>query len=148
MSSTINTKNGINEDTSLTVALESEVESEPKTESEIGRENLYSFLSLDRTNTNDLSFLDKRLDNAEIIFVGEDHGIKCTTDIEMKLLKYLVQNYGITYYLCELPHSVDIKMNEYLESGNPDILDEFYKSSVGTATYTKESYYGKELIHL
>lgn len=100
----------------------------------------YDYFSITSNNISDLSFLDQRLDNAEIILIGEAHGIKCNTDIELKFLKYLVKNHGIKYYLCELPHSVCIKMNEFLRSGNIDILNNFFNSAKGTNTYTNESY--------
>ena len=56
------------------------------------------------------------------------------------MIEYLKEKYELKYYLCELPHSVAIKMNEFFESGNKDILEEFYRGSAGTNTYTEESY--------
>ena len=100
----------------------------------------YRSITVDSAEWDDLAFLDERLDKAEIILIGEAHGIGCNQKIEMKFLKYLYEKYGVRYYLCELPHSVCIKMNEFLESGNTDILDEFFNNSKGTNAYTEENY--------
>ena len=109
-------------------------------EYESEKQEEYQFFSVDSTEWNDLDFLDERLDKAEIILIGESHGIECNQKIEMKFLKYLYTNHGVRYYLCELPHSVCMKMNDFLASGNIDILDEFFIHAKGTNTYTEEIY--------
>lgn len=44
---------------------------------EYEEEIIYSSISLDNNHLDDLSFFDERLDKAEVILIGESHGIEC-----------------------------------------------------------------------
>lgn len=117
--------------------------SEGTEENKVGeRKEIYSYFDLNYNNTSDLSFLDNRLNQAEIILIGEMHGIKSNMDIEMKFLHYLKEQYDLKYYLCEYPYSVSLKVNEYLESGNQKILDDFFEVAKDTNANTEERYEG------
>jgi hypothetical protein len=59
--------------------------------------------------------------------------------IQTKLLHYLNQEAGVTYYLAELPYTFGVLFNEYLRTGNTEVLDYVMKESIGTAGGIKDS---------
>lgn len=94
----------------------------------------------------DLSIIDDNLNDKEIFFTGEDHGIKANIYLRMKFLKYFKEKTDFKYYLCELPYSDAYFLNKYLESGDKKILEEIYKPLKGTFEWNKDNYnHWKEL---
>jgi hypothetical protein len=88
----------------------------------------------------DLSIFDEDVKNYEVFLGGESHAISKNTDINLSLLKYFNQKADVRYLLCEVGYSFSAYMNEYLETGDEDILKSVYNSIKGTAGWSKESY--------
>jgi hypothetical protein len=80
-----------------------------------------------------LDFRDK-----SIIFLGESHGIAINEDIDLALLKYLHREAGVRVYLCEFGYAAGFALNQYLQTGDEQILDYVMKASKGSVGWTRE----------
>ena len=69
-----------------------------------------------------LEFLNKYLDNYEVFLTGEEHGYTVDMPLEVKFLKYFVQNAGIKYFIPEITHSEGWLYNKYLTTGDDSLL--------------------------
>jgi len=98
-------------------------------------------INLDLNNDNTFVVIpDSIVINNEIIFTGESHGVKESLDIELNLLKYLNRKYKTRYLLLELGYSTSQLLNNYLETGNKEILKNIFKWLEGTYYWTNEQY--------
>ncbi len=98
-------------------------------------------INLDLNNDNTFVVIpDSIVINNEIIFTGESHGVKESLDIELNLLKYLNRKYKTRYLLLELGYSTSQLLNNYLETGNKEILNNIFKWLEGTYYWTNEQY--------
>lgn len=98
-------------------------------------------INLDLNNDNTfVAIPDSIVINNEIIFTGESHGVKESLDIELNLLKYLNRKYKTRYLLLELGYSTSQLLNNYLETGNKEILNNIFKWLEGTYYWTNEQY--------
>lgn len=69
-----------------------------------------------------LEFLNKYLGNYEVFLTGEEHGYIVDMPLEVKFLKYFVQNAGVKYFIPEIPHSEGWLYNKYLTTGDDSLL--------------------------
>lgn len=100
-----------------------------------------SSINLDDTLAfSSLKLLDSEIDNNSIFLSGESHSIKRNIDIELYLLKYFRQKHGVKYLLSEEGYASAQLINQYLLSGDENILNDIYKELEGTAAWSKESY--------
>jgi erythromycin esterase-like protein len=88
----------------------------------------------------DLDLLKEDIGKHSVFLIGEQHAVHLNFPIQTKLLQYLNQEAGVTYYLAELPYTYGVLFNEYLRTGNTEILDYVVKESIGTAGGIKEQY--------
>jgi hypothetical protein len=88
----------------------------------------------------DLELLKEDIGKHSVFLLGEQHAVHLNFPIQKKLLHYLNQEAGVTYYLAELPYTFGVLFNEYLRTGNTKILDYVMKESIGTAGGIKEQY--------
>ncbi len=103
-------------------------------------ETKYHKISVNSNITDDLNILDMDLEDKQIIFTAEYHGIKSNKELEIKFLKYVKEQTNFKYLLLEMPYSQALKINEFLDTGDTAILDELFKYSKGTSAYAKENY--------
>lgn len=104
-------------------------------------EKNYGIINLNNTNNySDLDILKYKLNDKEIILTGEVHGVKSNKMLEMKLMKYLKQKINIKYYLMEVPYSQAYILNKYLETGDEQILNTYFKCCENTTRYTVDEY--------
>lgn len=87
-----------------------------------------------------LKLLDGDLTNYDIFLTGEAHGVAETLELQLAFLKYFNQKAGVTYLLAEVGYGFSMRLNQYLESGDEEILKALYHELEGTAAWSKESY--------
>lgn len=87
-----------------------------------------------------LSLIDSDLDENEIFFAGENHGSIKSIEMNMYLLKYFVEKGNIKYILYEGGYCTGEFINNYLETGDEDILSFIQDDLSGTSSYTMEHY--------
>ncbi len=101
--------------------------SKPQSETAYLKKNAKE-LKLDKPEDySDLKVIRNSIKDKEIIITGEYHGIKQNTDIQFKFLNYLIDNWDLRYYVTEMGHSEAMMINEYLTTGNEEILKETFQ---------------------
>ncbi len=93
-------------------------------------------------NDNDFSSFNLLLDDISdkrIYFTGESHGIGFNQTITLKFLQFFNINAGVNYYLAELGYAGAYLINEYLETGDEQLLLDVINLSEGTYAWTKEN---------
>ncbi len=97
--------------------------------------------TVDLMNDNTFAVIpDSVVTNSEVLFTGENHGVKENVDIQLNLFKYLNKKYKTNYLLLELGYSTSQLYNKYLESGDIEILNNIFKWLKGTYYWTNEQY--------
>jgi hypothetical protein len=106
----------------------------------VAQTNLTSYLEKNRQPIDLTKFDAKLLDfhDKQIIFLGESHGIAINEDLDFALLQYLHREAGVRVYLGEFGYAAGFALNQYLESGNTQILDYIMKEFKGSVAWTKE----------
>lgn len=97
-------------------------------------------ITLDSSDFSTLKLLDDSLTGKEIFLTGELHGVGVNSELNIRFLKYFKNKADIQYYLAEMPYSESIYINEYLKTGNQQILDKQFGFSEGTYSWTIEEY--------
>lgn len=87
-----------------------------------------------------LSLMDSDLYENEIFFAGENHGSVKSMEMNMYLLKYFVEKGNIKYILYEGGYCTGELLNNYLETGDENILTFIQDAFSGTSVYTMEHY--------
>ena len=87
-----------------------------------------------------LSLMDSDLYENEIFFAGENHGSVKSMEMNMYLLKYFVEKGNIKYILYESGYCTGELLNNYLETGDENILSFIQDAFSGTSVYTMEHY--------
>lgn len=101
--------------------------SKPQSETAYLKKNVKE-LKLDKPEDySDLKVISNSIKDKEIIITGEAHGVKQNTDIQFKFLNYLIDNWDLKYYVTETGYSEAMMLNEYLATGNEEILEETFK---------------------
>lgn len=88
----------------------------------------------------DLTIMDADLDDKEIFFTAELHGVLTNSRLQMKFLKYFKAKTNFDYYLIENSYSAAYFLNKYLDSGDISILEELYVPLRGTYAWTQDSF--------
>lgn len=114
-----------------------------------GKESLYNdFIERNHTrihlsdNSGIVSFnlLDPCLENNEVFFTGESHGVAINPKLSFEFLKYFNEKAGVRYYLSELSYSSAFFLNEYLKTGDEEILKKLYRPMKGTFGWNRQEY--------
>lgn len=100
------------------------------------KENVTELKVEDAMNTEDLAVLNEAIVDKDIFFTAELHGIEANQELELKFLKYFKENADIKYILEETSYSHAYFMNQYLESGDEELLKELFKPLKGTYAWT------------
>jgi len=113
----------------------------------VGQTGLTSYLEKNRQAVDLANFDAKLLDfhDKQIILLGENHGIAINEDLDFALLKHLHREAGVRVYLGEYGYAAGFALNQYLETGNEEILDATMKEFKGSPAWTKErrAFYAK-----
>jgi len=86
-----------------------------------------------------LTALTSAMQGHRFIMTGETHGIAANYELEFMLLKYLVEENWLDYYVPELPLSFCYFLTQYLESGEEMILTRLFEPLQGTFSWTNEA---------
>ncbi len=99
-----------------------------------------SVIDYDVEHIEDLKILESDLDENILFLLGENHGVHANVDLKMKFLEYFKRKTNFKYYLSELPYSMTCFLNEYLQSGDEEILKDIYKALKGTDAWNMDEY--------
>lgn len=80
------------------------------------------------------------LDNHDVFFTGESHGLAYNHDLEVKMLKYLYYNARVRVFLIESGYASAALYNSYVQGGPEEILTEVFAELEGTFSWTREQY--------
>ncbi len=100
----------------------------------------YAALKVGEGAVSGLEMIDDSLAGKELFVTAEVHGLAVNQQLEFEFLKYFQENAGIKYYLQELPYSTSMLLNNYLASGDEEILKKVYSPLKGTYEWTQEKY--------
>lgn len=100
----------------------------------------YSEMNLEEDYIKGLSVLDNDLKKYDVFLTGERHGVEENYDIRFAFIKYLNQKAGVRYILCEDGYSISAYLNEYLETGDEEILDYVFEYFETSYWWNKEHY--------
>lgn len=92
--------------------------------------------ALTLTNPIHLSTLSDVLQDHQFLLTGESHGVAFNYELEFMMLKFLVEEDWLDYYVPELPYSFCYFLGQYLENGDETILDRLFAPLQGTFTWT------------
>lgn len=106
------------------------------------------FAKLNHTSFNDLnegdnpfSLLYADIKDNEVFLTGEMHGMAENFKLKMHLIKYFKQKAGIKYNLIEESYSVSQILNNYLQSGDENILKGYFNQIKKSGyIYNKDNY--------
>ncbi|MCP4450790.1 MAG: erythromycin esterase family protein [Planctomycetes bacterium] len=85
-------------------------------------------------------FLDDLMAGSRVILTGEGHGISANYPLRRAFLLYLKDRVDLDYLLLELGPSQAGVLNQYLKTGDTELLDRLYAYWEGTYEWTQESY--------
>ena len=88
----------------------------------------------------DLKIVEEDLQDKDIFFTGEVHGIKANADLNMKFLKYFKESTDFKYYLSELSFSNAYFLNKYLKTGDEEILEDIFKELKGSYSWNMDNF--------
>lgn len=98
-------------------------------------------ISIDDSFTYNIATED--IKNSEIILVGESHGFKEPIKFDFHFFKYLYNNFGVRTYLAELDFAQATMLNEFLISGDEDLLQAILKNWVVVQGRNNKDYFQK-----
>jgi len=88
----------------------------------------------------DSELLDHVVDNYELFFTGETHGIALNFELRYDFLVYFYYKANVRYLLIETSPSQAAVMNHYLETGEELWLNRMYAAIKGTFAWTRDSF--------
>jgi len=95
-------------------------------------------LSVSESKLENLDFIDTS--NSSIFLTAEEHGIAANAELKMEFTKYFKKQVNFKYLLSESPISYAYVINQYLESGDEEILRNIYKNLKGINNWNKQNY--------
>lgn len=96
--------------------------------------------SIDLTNDENytsLDIFDRAIKDKKIIITSEEFGIKESTKIQHKFISYLMDKWQLKYYLTYISYAEAAIINEYLQTGDENIL-KAYENSKGGYIFSSE----------
>ena len=76
------------------------------------------------------SIMAEDLEKSKLILVGESHGFDEPSKFDVDFFKYLHENHNVNHYVAEFDYVQAILLNEFLVSGNEDLLSDVLKKWV------------------
>lgn len=124
----------------------SEDESNPVVVDPALEQEIYDYLAennatIDYTNPNSYApLLQDDIENSDVIFCGETHGIFYNRNIELSFLKYLNTNFSVRYFLLELGYGYGFLLNQYLQTGDEILLKDVLDQTKSTFYFSNERF--------
>lgn len=90
--------------------------------------------TIDFTNYEDYSALEifnDSIKDKKIIMTNEERGIKENAQIQYKFITYLMDEWKLKYFLIDAGYSEAAIINEYLQTGDENLLESYNNSSMG-----------------
>lgn len=84
----------------------------------------------------DASLIDTR--GKRLILLGESHGIAVNEYLDLALLRYLHRTAGVRFYFGEISYAQACLLNQYLETGDEEMLAFLFDEYRNTSAWTKE----------
>jgi hypothetical protein len=84
--------------------------------------------------------LDPLLAGKRAIFLGEAHGIAENEALDLALLKHLHKTAGVRYYMAEAGYAASRLVNEYVQTGDEQLLRDVYAGLKGTLAWNREQF--------
>lgn len=95
----------------------------------MNNDKIHNIESLDYNENNDLEFMKEKLENVEIVGIGEaTHFTKEFFEFRHKLLKFLVEEMGYRAFVMEAPDSIMYYLNKYVQTGEGNLEEMFYNT--------------------
>ncbi|WP_176723368.1 TraB/GumN family protein [Roseivirga misakiensis] len=88
----------------------------------------------------DLSPLDDSFKRKRIILLGEVHGSQINEKLDLEIFKYLYQKHGVRHYLGESGYGMGLLINEYIQTGDEQLLKSIFQLWSGTFSGTQQNY--------
>lgn len=105
-----------------------------------------NYQKLDMDNFSKIKLIDSEIGGKEIFFAAEYHNIYPYQKLQMNFLKYLKGKTDIKYLISEMSCGDAVMINKYLETGDENILNQFFKNGKNYFTFTDDFYeFFKEL---
>lgn len=79
-------------------------------------------------------------EGAKLVLLGETHASALNEVLDIQLFKYLYFNHGVRHYLAENGYGAGILINEYIQTGDINLLHSIFQLFDGTFSNTKENY--------
>ncbi len=93
---------------------------------------------MDDDDFSTFSTLDELVGDNEIFFTGEYHATHKSHLVCLKFIKYFHQRKGIRHYLAEMGYGSAYMVNQFLDTGHEQYLNEIMTALKGTAAYTAQ----------
>ncbi len=78
------------------------------------------------------------IQNAQIVLLGETHGVSANQELEFQMLKFLKSKIDFQVLLMEASHSHAVIINKYLNTGDTAYIDTIFRHLKGTFAWTNE----------
>lgn len=79
-------------------------------------------------NNSELDSIKESIKDKKIIFTNEDHGVEENATIQTKMAQYLIDNWGLENILIEGGYATGVILNEYVQTGDEELLEEYKKT--------------------
>lgn len=96
----------------------------------------------DHQQTLDLGYLtagllDDAAQDADLILVGEAHGVATNEDLDFALFTHLYETAGVRTYVAETSYSMGSFLDDYVQTGDKDLLSKLYRALEGTTAWNQ-----------
>lgn len=91
-------------------------------------------------DNNDFKIIEDDIKNNRAFITSEIHGIKANLSFKYAFFKFLHENADVDVLILEISISSGYMLNEYLKTGDINILDNIFSLYKGSTFYTKEEY--------
>lgn len=102
--------------------------------------NQHQILKLEDPNIPNFNLLQEDLEQHLFFFSGESHAVAANFDLEFELFTYLYTNAGVRNYIIENSYSNILILNQYLATGDENILDDLHQSYAGSFLWNKNGF--------
>lgn len=91
-------------------------------------------------NFQELKGIDGELKNYDVYLTGEAHGTELSYKMQQYMARYFIEEQGVRYILLESPISVAEFLNEYLKTGDTDIIKRLVNKFQGSYACNQDTY--------
>ncbi|MGN9162181.1 erythromycin esterase family protein [Clostridium sulfidigenes] len=91
-------------------------------------------------NFQELKGIEGELKNYDVYLTGEAHGTELSYKMQQYMARYFIEEQGVRYILLEAPVSMAEILNEYLKTGDTDIIKRLVNKFEGSYAYNQDTY--------